>query len=852
MNNKELATGVFKHPLIQEILKQELAGSSVVNRLIVEEIITEDELDEAPRSPYNNIKNNIGVWFNQQARNDVPIEKQESNFTRKMIPKWTGAMEDQGFSNAQKEELLAYAHTKFDKNLSLSNYDPISKLKSAIDQALEKDPNITWEVFSSALKKTFPTPDWDKSAIAAEEHFAEVKAANQKTSPEDESSTAEIAGNVALAADLIAIGLLATGAGAPAAFVTKGAGVVASIVEAAAQYNDGNQTQAVLALLGIFPIAKIPFAKKFIGKILASLAKSPVAAEALKLAITQSIKKLSGSEEEAKNKLEDKFSETEKKPQELSPELEVDSDVVSPESSTSELDEPAPVEEVAAVVDETIKAAPKDFKDATEPEKQEFDKAIIENMDEFFGETEGKYSFMNRFFLSDQSQMLYNLVGNLNKILGEETGKEGGRDKALREESEPEDHITIPWSKNSKVSLKRELGAFASLLRESKRITETYNKYATQSSIDPRFDGSSLKRALTGEDGNSGIMGDVQWHTAKLADLLANIIAESKSEQPLKEALSGEERKAAIITIRETYNKLGQLYINSLRPTLNGELDEEVVPAEVEPEKSTLSPVDSNAAEKVAREMLNLISKDPGIIKYFPRGIVNNQGKVVTLEAASKALDGQIKAFAKVLRDINMTMKDESVSPSDIARAYGVLKTLAQAIENSFGVDSLIKRKTDKILSKELPEENHALGDEPVDVEIEEVDYPHYKNEVYQELSEMEKEAVDEFVRVYLEISDGLDESRDSVYYKKGHGEEASAKLQKGLSLANKQIIQLRNKMDKTKYSNFLRTMISEPQIIDMIVGTYGKASKGTGSKIGEQKIIEKLTPIIEQFLKEK
>ena len=61
MNNKELATGVFKHPLIQEILKQELAGSSVVNRLIVEEIITEDELDEAPRSPYNNIKNNIGA-----------------------------------------------------------------------------------------------------------------------------------------------------------------------------------------------------------------------------------------------------------------------------------------------------------------------------------------------------------------------------------------------------------------------------------------------------------------------------------------------------------------------------------------------------------------------------------------------------------------------------------------------------------------------------------------------------------------------------------------------------------------------------------------------------------------------
>ena len=46
MNNQELAIDVFKHPLIQEILKQKLAESSVVNRLIVEEIMMEDELEK--------------------------------------------------------------------------------------------------------------------------------------------------------------------------------------------------------------------------------------------------------------------------------------------------------------------------------------------------------------------------------------------------------------------------------------------------------------------------------------------------------------------------------------------------------------------------------------------------------------------------------------------------------------------------------------------------------------------------------------------------------------------------------------------------------------------------------------
>ena len=35
MNHRSIAIDVFKHPLIQEILKQKLAESSVVNRLIV-------------------------------------------------------------------------------------------------------------------------------------------------------------------------------------------------------------------------------------------------------------------------------------------------------------------------------------------------------------------------------------------------------------------------------------------------------------------------------------------------------------------------------------------------------------------------------------------------------------------------------------------------------------------------------------------------------------------------------------------------------------------------------------------------------------------------------------------------
>ena len=73
MNNKELAIDVIKHPLIQEILKQKLAESSVVNRLIVEEIMMEDELEEV-KSDQAKLRNIISTWFREQKRKNTPID----------------------------------------------------------------------------------------------------------------------------------------------------------------------------------------------------------------------------------------------------------------------------------------------------------------------------------------------------------------------------------------------------------------------------------------------------------------------------------------------------------------------------------------------------------------------------------------------------------------------------------------------------------------------------------------------------------------------------------------------------------------------------------------------------------
>ena len=47
MNNKQLATLVYKHQLIQEILKKEIVDPSVINRLIVEEVLSETENNQS-------------------------------------------------------------------------------------------------------------------------------------------------------------------------------------------------------------------------------------------------------------------------------------------------------------------------------------------------------------------------------------------------------------------------------------------------------------------------------------------------------------------------------------------------------------------------------------------------------------------------------------------------------------------------------------------------------------------------------------------------------------------------------------------------------------------------------------
>ena len=108
MNNKEIATGVLKHPLIQEILKHKLAESSVVNRLIVEEIMMEDDLEEArsklATSALQGIKRNLRV-AKKAGKLDAFVEKYKGPLEQGKIPygKWSEITDE-----TEREQLLTF------------------------------------------------------------------------------------------------------------------------------------------------------------------------------------------------------------------------------------------------------------------------------------------------------------------------------------------------------------------------------------------------------------------------------------------------------------------------------------------------------------------------------------------------------------------------------------------------------------------------------------------------------------------------------------------------------------------------------------------------------------------------
>ena len=125
---------------------------------------------------------------------------------------------------------------------------------------------------------------------------------------------------------------------------------------------------------------------------------------------------------------------------------------------------------------------------------------------------------------------------------------------------------------------------------------------------------------------------------------------------------------------------------------------------------------DFKQATQAAKKMLEMIKP---IIPFFPKTIVSNTtGKVISLADAVRNLEGKIESYKKVLRDIYMNIKDDEVSPIQISRALIQLKQLCESIDEEFNVPCQINETELKKAQGKLPPQEGALTDDPVEEEI--------------------------------------------------------------------------------------------------------------------------------------
>lgn len=256
----------------------------------------------------------------------------------------------------------------------------------------------------------------------------------------------------------------------------------------------------------------------------------------------------------------------------------------------------------------------------------------------------------------------------------------------------PKSDKPIPIDKKTKVALKRQLAALADILVEAKYVAKEYEEYATRTSVDPRYDGSKLKEHL------NNILGHIQEENRRLVLILRQWVEQYAQETADMEKLNEEEsdeRNQKVKITREAFNNMGQLYVRSLKTSLQENDQEDAIIA--------------------AKEMLEIAKT---IIPYFPKGMVHGTtGEVVSVKDAATALIAQVKSYKKVLRDIYETVKDDAIAPAHVRQMLERIKIICKTIDDNFDVPCKISEKDTKVLDQILPQSERGLDDEEEEIE---------------------------------------------------------------------------------------------------------------------------------------
>jgi len=370
-----------------------------------------------------------------------------------------------------------------------------------------------------------------------------------------------------------------------------------------------------------------------------------------------------------------------------------------------------------------------DFEDVSTMDPVEFAEAQKEQLETFFGKNPKKASFMRKFLLRDQAKLLYDTMGALEGIAnldGEKLALTRNRPEKVTKPEEPtedpkgdetkqnleeQDTSNVemddtagdepneqvadtnnqaePKQKKIKIDkrfrqyVKSDLQAMVDVMRDVRKLVVQYEKNATRSSVDPRYDGSRLKKKLTQllEEVQEDIADMVQTMHKAYPPLEMTFVDnndELATEGIILEDDGDAERKAKIDFVEEVYNNAKREYLGQLRVSLNSG--------------------DFAEAQAGAKNVYQILNNEK-FLSMFPTNVIRG-GKVMTLKKATEAMSDVIQEFIEIVRDIVLLAKGEYVSPENIGRAKRKLRDISKDIEDMFKVpsqiDPKIKREIDK------------------------------------------------------------------------------------------------------------------------------------------------------------
>jgi hypothetical protein len=385
--------------------------------------------------------------------------------------------------------------------------------------------------------------------------------------------------------------------------------------------------------------------------------------------------------------------------------------------------------------------------DVSPMEQEKLDKEWIRILDIFFGKNPESPSFMRRLLLRDQATMLFTMIDTLKKIelgksadgekqsLTKQRGKFDNKDEQPTSDKEVDnsqqqtqttsnppgdqsslqeslineifnklfksDNQEIKISKKTTAFMRQDLESMVNLLQSLKADIKGYERFATRSSSDPRYDGTTLKAAMDGklETTQKSIA-----HLIKVIDVeiqnqinqLGKDAQQVAGGDTLQEDRAGD-RKLRIEEVKKVYNELRRMYLKGLRISLENP--------------------DTEKAKSGAKQMREYVMSQEKFMSYFPTNIISG-GKVMTLGDAYEKMSKVIRKFIETIRDIVTITKTQRVSKPDLEVAIADLVAISLAIQSMFRKESLIDRKFMENYKNEIaqdPDKQSLTGEKPAE-----------------------------------------------------------------------------------------------------------------------------------------